>query len=202
MAHGLLAFKKGLQPWLASGCAFALELFTLAAGGLALAPTVCASPAASICVACVEPDRRYRCEVTSGGNAQTEEAKASGATLDASNIDAKSLPLLCAARIAHDNGHASCSVASGAKTCNGVPKTYSMAELASPADPKPLAGETEDPEPNSGEPGTVADMTKETLDKSRENMRKAQEAVDKAGAAVGDAAKRTLRCLGLTGGDC
>jgi hypothetical protein len=159
---------------------FALEILTIASGVVLTADRAAtAAPTKTVCVACVEPDRRYRCEVTA----------------DNSKIDARSLPLLCAAKIAHENGHSSCTALSGVKDCNGVVKVYGSADLASPAEAAAPTSGDNDAEPNGEEPATVADMTKGTLDKSRENMRKAGEAVD-------NAAKGALRCLGLSGGDC
>ena len=89
-------------------------------------------------------------------------------------------------RIAHESGHSSCTALSDAKDCNGVVKVY----RSRPTLTRPRRGQRaraprtqRDADANGEEPATVADMTKDTLDKSRENMRKAGEAVDNAGKA-------------------
>lgn len=190
MACENLASGGGLKP------AFVLEVAAIAVGvALAVARMANAAPAENICVVCVEPDQRYRCEVTAGGAGQPAPGPADTGKIDAGKIDARSLPLLCAAKIAHDNGHSSCSVASSAKGCNGVVKVYALSDLTPITASSPSTTEAADDEPGLEEPGTVADMTKDTLNKSRENMRKAGEAMDAA-------AKRTLGCLGLGGGGC
>jgi hypothetical protein len=167
-----------------SKVAFVLEVLTVASGGVMItAHLATAAPTETVCVACVEPDRRYRCEVTTDKSA------------DKGRLDARSLSFLCAAKIAHESSHSSCAALSSAKDCDGVVKAYSSADLAPPAEANAPASADSEADANGEEPATVAEMTKGTLDKSRENMRKAGEAVD-------NTAKRALRCLGLSGGDC
>jgi hypothetical protein len=160
-----------------------------------------AASTGSVCVACVEPDRRYRCEVTA----------------DRGEIDIRALPLLCATRIAQDNGHSSCGVTRGSQTCDGVVKVYGLSQLAPPSagSPEPPTGAlrdgVSDAEAKAEEPATVEEMTRETLNKSRENARRAGQAIEEAsqsaqgalrgaGEAMGEAAKRTWKCLGS--GEC
>jgi hypothetical protein len=167
--------------------------------GLVVVGVFCVTPgvwrpvqAETVCVTCVAPERRYRCEVQADGGESALRAA----------------PVACAAKIAQDNKHDSCAVTQSVKNCDGVLKIYRLSELTQNADvlaPAPAGGSaaaaaSDDVDAKADEPATVADMTKGSLEKSGENMRKAKEAISNAGEAVGNAAKRTLKCLG--GGDC
>lgn len=174
---------------------FAAVVLSFAAGGAAALAgggvwqAGGASAATLVCVTCFAPEGRYRCEVTADGG----------------DVAPPSLPLLCAARIAQDNGHGSCSVVretqSAARSgfCDGPVRAYRLSELAPPAaaandpslndpslnDPsRPPGGGASDAgaDAPAGEPATLADMTQETLDRSRENARRAGEALEDAGA--------------------
>jgi hypothetical protein len=180
-----MARKMSPSRWRRAGGALAV-----AAGAAGAASSILTvALAETICVACVGPDQQYRCEVQADGG---------GGALRAA-------PLACAARIAQDNGHSSCSVTPSTKNCDGIIKVYRPSDLTRNLDALAPAGASggapgDEADAGSDEPATFADMTRDTFRKSRENARKAGEAISGAGKAVGDAARRTLNCL--KGGDC
>jgi len=125
------------------------------------------------CVRCGGPDQTYRCQAVS------HEA-----------IPAEALRYFCISQIARDHVHQSCAVLRGTSSCEGVEVSYAYqndaahAPLTAGANP---AGQQVNP---AGEPATLKEMTRDTV-----------QASVKAGKAIGDATKRALRCLGsaLTG---
>ncbi len=135
------------------------------------------------CVVCQEPDAVYRCVLDSPGKQPR-----------------KSLSLFCAARIAEEHDHASCSVAQRAK-CDGLEKIYSMDDVETGralgllSEGPGQSGETAPLPENAGDPPTLSQATRESIERSAD-------ATTRAGNAIGEAARRTWTCLNTFGRQC
>ena len=127
--------------------------------------------------------------------------------------------LFCASKLARERGHQSCATERGVTECDGALVEFAYDPAAAPeafdtggAGQAPL-----DQQPESGEPETLADLTKSAVDNSAKNMEKAGEtlgdaarnageattnALKGAGKAIGDATEKTLKCLGSALNDC
>ena len=171
---------------------------TIAAAFLLL---TAAASAQTVCVRCTGPDQTYACT-----------AIADDPVPDAA------LGLFCVSRIAGEHNHASCSIERSSTSCDGLAVSFDYDENAVPgaaanADPKPETADT----PNDGEPRTLGEFTKETVDASAKAVKKAGEnigesaanagkaaadAIKSTGKTVGNATKKTLKCLGSALNDC
>lgn len=137
------------------------------------------------CVACTEPAAVYRCVV--------DGARPGGS---------QPLQMLCATAMAKEGGHATCGVKGGTVfDCNGpvkrvpwaahnlAPKEPSVETKAAPVPPK---------DPNQP-PQTVEEMAKQANQKTVEQIKKTNEnikqGVQSLGEKVGDATKKTWRCI-------
>jgi hypothetical protein len=125
------------------------------------------------CVRCSGPDQTYRC------NAMSDEA-----------IPADAVRFFCMSQIAREHVHESCAIVRAASGCNGVDVNYVYQDGVGD---QPGDGDREDTAAAKArdEPGTLADMTRSTVDASV-----------KAGKAVGEATQRTLKCLGAALNGC
>lgn len=127
----------------------------------------------SACVRCSGPDQTYRCNVMSD-----------------ETVAADAVRYFCMSQIAREHVHESCAVLRGAASCDGVDLSYVYQDgvdgqaIATGAIPSVSSGDNK-------EPGTLADIT-----------RPAFEASVKAGQAVGEATKRTWKCLGSALNGC
>jgi hypothetical protein len=105
-------------------------------------------------------------------------------------VPADAVRYFCMSQIAREHVHESCAVLRGAASCDGVDASYVYQDgvdgqtAATGAFPS-------DPPGNNEEPGTLADIT-----------RPAFEASVRAGKAVGEATKRTWKCLGSALNGC
>lgn len=172
-----------------------------AAFGVVLA-AISAAHAQTICVRCTGPEASYRCQTTAE-----------------MPVPEKSIGLFCASKLARERGHQSCATERGVTACDGVLVEFAYDPAAAP-EGFDAAGAGEAPpgqRPESGEPETLADLTKDAVDNSAKNMEKAGKtlgdaardagqatanALKGAGKAIGDATKKTLKCLGSALNDC
>lgn len=172
-----------------------------AAFGVMLA-AISAAHAQTICVRCAGPEASYRCQTTAE-----------------MPVSEKSIGLFCAAKLARERGHQSCATERGVKECDGPIVAFAYDPAAAP-EAFNAGGDGQAPlhqQPESGEPETLADLTKNAVDNSAKNMEKAGEtlgdaardagqattnALKGAGKAIGDATKKTLKCLGSALNDC
>lgn len=154
------------------------------------------------CVTCTGPDATYRCMIGGDGAPAAKSSRGQ---------------LLCITELARAGGHASCGVTRNTEApCAGELKTVMfpqapvdpnappMADAPPPgmtapqgAEPGTDAAAAPGGEPAADEPkpSTVADLTKKTIDKTGEG-------IEKAGNAVGNAVKKTWKCLSSFFGDC
>jgi len=162
-----------------------LRFAITAALALLVSAAATASPGTTrqVCVICQAPDAIYRCVLDSPEKQPR-----------------KSLSLFCAARIAEEHDHASCSVVQRAK-CDGVEKIYSLDDVEGGPGLGPLGAASPEPTDSppvpgaSGEPPTLSQAAREGIDKSAE-------ATTRAGNAIGAAARRTWTCLNTLGREC
>ena len=167
-------------------------------GGTFAASLIAAAPSAAqtACIRCSGPEAAYICTVTSE---EPFRDKATG--------------LYCASKIAAERQHHSCAATREGDPCTdgvSVSFAYSPSRDAGVMMPPPAAQPTEqqakqEPE-KKGEPETLVDLTKETVDGSVDAVKKAGKATGDAikdtGRAIGDATKKTLKCLGSALNDC
>jgi hypothetical protein len=182
--------------WSPFFCRFRGQLCLIGGTFAAALITASASAAQTACIRCTGPEAAYICTVTSE---EPFRDKATG--------------LYCASKIAADRQHRSCAATREGDPCAdgvSVSFTYTPARDADLMTPAPAAQPTEeqakkDPEKN-GEPETLVDLTKETVDGSVDAVKKAGKATGDAikdtGRAIGDATKKTLKCLGSALNDC
>jgi hypothetical protein len=152
--------------------------------------------AQSVCVHCTGPDQDYVCNVSAEGF-----------------IPAKPIGLFCASKIAGEHSHESCAVQNTPTACTGVEVSY----VYRADSPGSLAAEPQDVNAAPGEPATLGEFTKDTVNASAKSVKKAGEnigeaasnagsatanAIKGAGNAIGDATKKTLKCLGSALNDC
>jgi hypothetical protein len=176
-------------------------------GAARIALALASLPAATVsvmagtaCVICAGPAQTYRCEV-SADNALPPHVTG----------------LYCVSRIAEDHHHASCAAARGQVDCEGIAVSYAYEEGLAPSAAVPPDGEDAPGEPGNGEPETLHEMTKDSVDASASAVKKAGEnigeaaskagkattdALKSAGKAIGDATKKTFKCLGSALNDC
>ena len=151
------------------------------------------------CVQCSGPDQLYRCEV------KVDQA-----------IPDQAVGLFCVSKIASEHAHETCGAQRAATVCGGVPVSFVYDEnlgAASAVD----ANWEKTGERTGGEPATLSEFTKNTVDASAKSAKNAGEnignAASKAGAAttdaikgagnaIGNATKKTLKCLGSALNDC
>jgi hypothetical protein len=136
------------------------------------------------CVRCSSPNETYRCNVMSDEVVRPDAVR-----------------YFCMSQIAREHVHESCAVLRAGASCDGVDVSYvyqdGVDDQAAGAEADP-PGAAEDKK----EPGTLADMTRSTVDASVKAGKAVGEATAKAGAAVGEATKRTLKCLGSALNGC
>jgi hypothetical protein len=125
------------------------------------------------CVRCSGPERIYRCNVMSDDTVPSEATR-----------------YFCMSQIARDHVHESCSVLRGAASCDGVDVGYVYQDGAGDQ-PTGSARAAPSAPAEANEPGVLADIT-----------RSAVEASIKAGQVVGEATKRTWKCLGAALNGC
>lgn len=152
---------------------FPVDMRRLRAGGIALLLTALSgaclpamAQAPAACVKCAGPDQTYRCQAGEG-EATPPEA----------------LRYFCLAQIAQKHVHQSCSVLRTLGSCDGMAVSY---VYRSDGQQSAAAANHRGVPPPAGEPKTLADMTPASVSAS----------VEAAGQAIGDATKRTLKCLG------
>ncbi len=164
--------------------------FVLLSGAAAWAQTAC--------VRCSGPEQVYRCDVSSDG-AVTNQA----------------VGFFCLSKIASEHTHGRCAVQRGAPVCEGLTVSYVYDENFGASDTVAV-----DRAPNrtrNGEPATLGEFTKDSVEASAKSAKKAGEnigeaaskagsvtsnAIKSAGSAIGTATKKTLRCLGSALNDC
>jgi hypothetical protein len=125
------------------------------------------------CVRCASPDRTYRCSVMSEDDVRPD-----------------ALRYFCMSQIAREHVHESCTVLRGAASCVGVDVSYVYQDGVDDQAAGAGAGSSGVGE-GKKEPGTLAELTRPAVDASV-----------KAGQAVGEATKRTLKCLGSALNGC
>lgn len=157
---------------------FPVDMRRLWAGGVALLLTTWFSASAPVMAETLEAC--VRC----AGPDQTYRCQAS--VDDAAPSD--TLRYLCMTQIARKHVHQTCSVLRSPATCDGMAVTYVYRGDV----PEALAVGDKDAPPPAGEPKTLADMTRNSVGAS----------VKAAGEAIGDATKRTLKCLGSAFSSC
>jgi hypothetical protein len=133
------------------------------------------------CVRCTGPDQTYRCR------AMSEDT-----------VPSQALSYFCMSQIARDNVHESCAVVRNASQCDGRDVSYVYQDGVGDI---PATAGTETP-PAEKAPGTVADMTRSTVEATVKAGKAVGDATVKAGQAVGNATKRTLKCLGSALNGC
>jgi hypothetical protein len=172
----------------ASAAAFAVSL-------IVTSPTL----AQTACIRCTGPEATYICTAVS----------------DEPFRD-KAVGLFCASKIAVDRQHHSCAAIRAGDPCTGgvsVSFAYDGASggetmLPPPAAPAPEPAEKQakSEAAKNGEPETLTEFAKETVDGSVTAVKKAGQATGDAlkdtGRAIGDATKKTLKCLGSALNDC
>jgi hypothetical protein len=165
----------------------------------AVSMSLLASPSAAqtACIRCTGPEAIYICTVTSE---EPFRDKAAG--------------LYCASKLAADRQHRSCAASREGDPCaGGVSLSFAYnagrddAPMTTPAaDPQPAEKQAKKEPDKNGEPETLVDLTKETVDGSVNAVKKAGKATGDAikdtGKAIGDATKKTLKCLGSALNDC
>ena len=160
--------------------------------------TASAVSAEMACVRCFGPEQVYRCEATS----------------DVA-IPAQAAGLFCVSKIASEHAHESCAVQRGVANCDGVPANYVYSDDAGPS--WPVADDDGRNRSQNGEPATLGEFTKDAVSASAKNVKTAGEnlgsaaskagtvttdAIKGAGNAIGNATKKTLKCLGSALNDC
>jgi hypothetical protein len=136
-----------------------------------------------VCVICQAPDAIYRCVLDSPGKQPR-----------------KSLSLFCAARIAEEHDHASCSVVQRAK-CDGLEKIYSIDDVEAGLELGPVGAaplEATDPRPVPGVGGEQPTLSQA----ARENAEQSAKATARASHMLGEVARRTWTCLNTLGREC
>ena len=139
-------------------------------------------------MACAEPTAIYRCVI--------DGARPGGS---------QPLQMLCVTAMAKEGRHGTCSVKGGTVfDCDGPVKRVPWAAY-NPASPKETGPETTKgpPQPAAKDPNhpprTVEEMAKQANQKTAEQMKKAnedmQEQAKSLGQNVGDATKKTWRCI-------
>jgi hypothetical protein len=157
-----------------------------------------AASAQIACVQCSGPEQVYRCEAT------TDQA-----------IPNQAVGLFCVSRIASEHAHESCGVQRGATVCSGLPVSYVYDENFGTS--VGASGESARNRTPNGEPATLGEFTKDTVNASAKSAKNAGEnigsaaskagsvatdAIKGAGNAIGNATKKTLKCLGSALNDC
>jgi hypothetical protein len=154
--------------------------------------------AQTACVRCFGPEQVYRCEAVSD-----------------LPVEENAVGLFCVSRIAADHAHASCAVQRAGDGCEGVQVSYDYGDQQQTGLlPEAAAA---DETGTGGEPATLGEFTKDTVDASARGVKKAGEnignvaskagsatadAIKDAGDAIGNATKKTLKCLGSALNDC
>jgi hypothetical protein len=148
--------------------------------GLAVLSVFCAlvgqAAAQEYCVACTQPPGTYRCII--------EGARPGGS---------QPLQMLCITTMAKQGGHGACSVKGGTVfDCNGPVKRIPWTALSEPGQPeqdtvKAPTGQSPPKDPTQP-PQTVEEMAKRANQKSAEQAKA-------LGESVGDATKKTWRCI-------
>jgi phage tail tape-measure protein len=152
--------------------------------GGALCVVSAPAEAQEFCVACVEPPAVYRCVI--------EGARPGGG---------QPLQSLCVTAMTKEGRHASCSLKGGTVfDCNGPVRKVSWAanspnapasaiSTVPPKQEAPKQGAPEQPAKNSNQPpATVEEMAKRAGEKSADQAKS-------FGESVGDASKKTWRCI-------
>lgn len=183
--------------WSPFFCRFRRQACPIGGAFAAVLITAYPSAAQTACIRCTGPESTYICTVTSD---EPFRDKAAG--------------LYCASKIAGDRQHRSCAASREGDPCaDGVSVTLAYrpgsedSALTPPAGPpQPIEQRAEKEPEEKGEPETLVDLTKETVDGSVEAVKKAGKATGDAikdtGRAIGDATKKTLKCLGSALNDC
>lgn len=137
------------------------------------------------CVACTQPNAMYRCII--------EGARPGGS---------QPLQMLCVTAMAKEGRHATCSVKGGTVfDCNGPVKRVSWAAYNASALPPPAKPETAKQPPGAADqpPRTVEEMAKRANEQTAEQLQQANENVKEQaksfGQNIGDATKKTWRCV-------
>jgi hypothetical protein len=155
--------------------------------GVMLGAAFCAfngrAEAQEYCIACTQPNVIYRCII--------EGAKPGGS---------QPLQMLCVTAMLKEGRHATCSPKGGTVfDCNGPVKRVSWAAHNAPVSPPMPEAATQPPKAPNQPPKTVEEMAKRVNEKSAEDLKKANETIkDQAtsiGQNVGDATKKTWRCI-------
>jgi hypothetical protein len=187
--------------WSQSSCRIPRRVCTM--GVISAVSLIMGLPAAAqtACVRCTGPEATYICTATS----------------DEPFRD-KAVGLFCASKIAADRQHNSCAASRAGDPCTeGVSVSFAYdgggeGSMLPPTSPPPgpveqRAEKQPDKQPGkNGEPETLVDLTKDTVDGSVDAVKKAGKATGDAlkdtGRAIGDATKKTLKCLGSALNDC
>ncbi len=183
-----------------------LKVTSLATFAIASFVTVSAL-AADICVMCNEPAMTYICRPSAAPEHTTFLQ------------DRRLTQLACIREIAKAYSHGSCKANQNDMLCTGDLVVVDLSQMAREYTnrfPKPLRPESlsggenasafEPQQPPKGEPKTVVELTKRTVDSSKKELNKAGqkagevvkktgEAIKKAGKAVENGAEKTWRCL-------
>ena len=149
-------------------------------GLVALGSVLCAlvgqAAAQEYCVACTEPSAMYRCVI--------DGARPGGS---------QPLQMLCITAMAKQGGHGTCGVKGGTVfDCNGPVKRIPWAAQGDPGQPaqdtaKPAAAQPPPKDPTQP-PQTVEEMAKRANQKTAEDAKAFNQ-------SVGDATKKTWRCI-------
>lgn len=130
------------------------------------------------CVACTEPPAVYRCVI--------EGARPGGRY---------SLKMLCVVAMTKEGGHGACSVKGGTVfDCKGPVKRVPWAAYNAAGEPVPDAAPADAKAP-SGPPQTVEEMVKRANKKTAEQIRQANEKMKQQAESLGEATKKTWRCI-------
>lgn len=193
---------------------------------LALFACAFAAPAtaAEYCVTCTGPDASYACSIGSAGATVddaalklyciTELAK-KGPHESCAVERAKAAP--CAGKpvsLAAPAGlelHTGPTETEAAPAAEAPPHEPAAGGAADGNQAPPPANETSIPKPAA--PGTVEDLVKDSTESTKEGLKATEDAassaaksagsaLEKAGSAIGDAAKKSWKCLSTFFGDC